>query len=110
MVSLEPNLVVEAPPGAEFEQTVVIHHDGGTAMRGGTIDFHPATGELGLAALTYRGGDEFYETETVVTVASSGGDGEELPDTGTPSTTVALLALGVMAAGAGVLAPRARRA
>ncbi|WP_233552777.1 LPXTG cell wall anchor domain-containing protein, partial [Jiangella rhizosphaerae] len=41
---------------------------------------------------------------------AGGHDGEELPDTGTSSTTVALTALGLLLAGGAVLALRARRA
>ncbi|WP_116948668.1 LPXTG cell wall anchor domain-containing protein [Jiangella endophytica] len=79
------------------------------------LDDDAATGELGAAQLTYRGGDEFYEAETVVTVTAgggtaSGGDGEELPDTGTSSTTVALAAVALLLAGGAAMTLRSRRA
>ncbi len=80
------------------------------------LDDDAAAGELGVAQLTYRGGDELYEAEAVVTVTAGGGtasgddDGEDLPDTGTSSTTVALAALGLLLAGAAAMTLRARRA
>ncbi|TDC52575.1 LPXTG cell wall anchor domain-containing protein [Jiangella ureilytica] len=77
------------------------------------LDDDAPVGELGVAALHYEGYSEDYEAETVVTVTGAGddtgGDGEELPDTGTSSTTVALAAMGLLLTGA-VVALRARRA
>ncbi len=71
-------------------------------------------GELGVAQLTYRGGDEFYEAETVVAVTgggtASGGDGEELPDTGAGGTAVTMLAAVLLLAGGAAMTLRTRRA
>jgi LPXTG-motif cell wall-anchored protein len=74
------------------------------------LDDDAPVGELGIATLTDSGYGGTYDAETVVTVTGAGDDdGEELPDTGTSSTTVAVAALGLLLAGA-VVTLRARRA
>ncbi|WP_158564379.1 LPXTG cell wall anchor domain-containing protein [Jiangella anatolica] len=78
------------------------------------LDTDAPAGELGVAALTYNAWGEDFEAETVVTVTGgsgdeTGGDGEELPNTGTDSTTVAVAAFGLLLAGAAAMALRARR-
>lgn len=73
-------------------------------------------GELGVATLSSTGYGGEYHGEIVMSVhdgddgaASGDDDGEELPDTGTSSTTVALAALGLVLAGGAAMALRARR-
>lgn len=80
------------------------------------LDSDASAGELGVAAMNYDAWAEDYATETVLTVTEAGdddggagGDGEELPDTGTSSTTVALVAMGLVLAGAAAMMLRSRR-
>ncbi|SDU71643.1 LPXTG cell wall anchor domain-containing protein [Jiangella alkaliphila] len=118
----ESGCVLETPRRAACYRDVIETGNGDIMQFELRLDADLPVGELGVATLTSTGHGGEYDGEILMSIYDlgddggatgaddDGGDGEELPDTGTSSTTVALAALGLMLAGAAAMTLRARRA